>query len=87
MAQQTTKPVKQFRCGALNVSVWEREHKGDVYHSATASRAYKDDDKDEWRYSDQFNREDLPVVAALLNQAFSWIVAQQAQAKAKEQKK
>lgn len=72
------KPVKQFRAGALSVSVFEREHDGKTFYNATASRAYTKDDGKTWEYSDSFDRDDLPLVAALLNQAFSWIVAQQA---------
>ena len=67
-------PVKQFRAGALSVAVFKREHEKDTFYSATPSRAYTQDDGQTWEYTDSFNRDDLPVVAALLNQAFSWIV-------------
>lgn len=80
MSEAKPKPARQFRCGALSVSVWRREHNGDFFFSATAQRAYKDDKADAWKYSDSFNREDLPVVASLLNQAFSWIIAQETKA-------
>jgi len=69
-------PAKQFRAGALGVSVWKREHNGEIFYNATASRAFTRDDGESFEYSDSFGRDDLPIVAALLNQAFSWIVAQ-----------
>jgi hypothetical protein len=69
-------PAKQFKAGALGVSVWEREAVGKVFYAATANRAFTRDDGNTWEYSDSFNRDDLPVVAALMNQAFAWIVEQ-----------
>lgn len=78
MAEEQIKPIKQFSSGALRVSVWKREHNGEFFYNATASRAFTRDEGKSWEYSDSFGRDDLPIVAALLNQAFSFIVAQQA---------
>lgn len=77
------KPAKTFRAGALSVSVWEKRSKqdGSLFYNATPQRCYKDDKADEWKYTDSLNRDDLPIVAALLHQAFSWVVAQEAKAK------
>lgn len=80
------KPIKQFRAGALGVSVWQKKSSvdGSLFFNATPSRVYKDDKKPEgnqWQYTDSFMRDDLPIIAALLNQAFSWIVATEAKAK------
>ncbi len=79
MSEETkNRPAKQFRCGAVSVSVFKREHNGEIFYNATPSRAYTKDDGKTWQYSDSFNRDELPLVASLLNQAFSWIVAQSA---------
>ena len=78
MPNEVKKPAKQFRAGALSVSVWPREHQGKTFYNATAQRAYTKDDGKTFEYSDSFDRDDLPCVAALLNQAFSWIVAETA---------
>ena len=72
------KPAKQFRCGAVSVSIFKREHNGETYYNATPSRAYTKDEGKTWNYSDSFSRDELPVVASLLHQSFSWIVAQTA---------
>lgn len=82
------KPIKQFKAGALGVSAWQKRSSvdGSFFYNATPSRVYKDDKKPEgeqWQYTDSFSRDDLPIIAALLNQAFSWICA--TEAKAKEQ--
>ena len=76
MSEETkNKPVKQFRAGAIGVSVFKREHNGEFFYNAVPSRAYTRDDGKTFEYSDSFDRNDLPVLAALLNQAFSYIVA------------
>ena len=73
------KPAVTFKAGGLSVSVWKRFHNEEAFYNATPQRAYLDK-KDTsggkdgtWKYSDSFNRDDLPIVAALLNQAFAWI--------------
>lgn len=87
MSEPKQKPIKSYRRGALGVSIWRREVSGkdgtQVFYSATASRAYTDDDGETFKYSDSFNADDLPIVAALLNLAFTWIVAQESSAKEK----
>jgi hypothetical protein len=80
--QRSNQPEKLFRAGALSVSVWKREQekKGEavrVFYSATASRAYTEDDGATWKYSDSFGRDELPVIADLMRAAFMWIVSQE----------
>jgi hypothetical protein len=88
---EANKPIKQFRDGALSVGVWKREHQEKVFYSATPQRAYLDekdttDGKDgTWKYTDSFSRSDLPAIAALMLQAYSFIIA--TEAKAREQAK
>jgi hypothetical protein len=80
---ENAKPEKQFRAGALSVSVWKRTHNDEVFYNATPQRAYLDKkDTSEsaegtWKYTDSMGRDDLPIIAALLNTAFSWIVVTQ----------
>lgn len=80
MSDEKQKPAKQFRSGALSVSVWGRRHNDETFYNATPQRAYLDK-KDTsggadgtWKYSDSYGRDDLPIVGALLAQAFAWIV-------------
>lgn len=75
--QRSNQPEKLFRAGALSVSVWKREHEGKAFFSATASRAYTEDDGETWKYSDSFGRDELPVIADLMRAAFMWIVSQE----------
>jgi hypothetical protein len=76
------KPAKMFRRGGIGVSVWRREHEGEVFYSVTPSRAFKRKDaseNDPFEYSDNFSTDDLPVLARLLDRAFYWILDQAAQ--------
>lgn len=90
MSEPTTttekqKPAKQFRCGAVGVSVWARRaNDGSTFYSATPSRCYMDK-AGNWVYVDSFNRDDLPVAASLLNMAFAWVTTQEAKARDAQQ--
>lgn len=81
---EANKPEKQFRAGALSVGVWRRRQDDKTFFNATPQRSYVDE-KDTsggpdgtWKYTDSLGFDDLPVMAALLNQAFSYIVAEKA---------
>lgn len=83
-SKTTTAPVAKFRAGAVGVSVFKREFNGSEFYNASVQRAYLDE-KDQrdgpdgtWKYTDSLGRDDLPVAAALLIQAFTFIVAQTA---------
>lgn len=78
-AKQT--PAKIFRRGAVSVSVWRREHEGEVFYNATPSRAFKRKnatENDPFEYSDSFSTDDLPILSRLTDMAFAWIVSQSA---------
>lgn len=77
MSEVKNKPVKQYRRRGIGVSIWRREiqtQEGQqVFYSANASRAYTKDDGKTFEYTDNFDADDLPVVAQLFNLAFLWI--------------
>lgn len=76
------KPVKSFRVGVLQCSIWKRETDDDrTFYNTTVSRSFKRKDSEEWEYTDNFSRDDLPVIAQLLNWAFAWIVRQESEDK------
>jgi hypothetical protein len=80
--QTPDSPVKQFRCGALSAAIWKRTHEDDVFYSITPSRAWKEKNSEEWKYSDSLNYDDLPVMAQLLNMAFAWITVERSKERA-----
>lgn len=70
---ENKKPIHEIRIGCVKAAIWERQaESGDIFYSVTASRLYRKDDK--WNYSDSFGRDDLLVLAKVLDQAHSWII-------------
>lgn len=74
----SNKPVKKFRIGYVNATVWENEAvSGDgKWYTVDFSRTYKDGD-DKFQQSTAFGHADLPAIAVLAARAESWIAAQQ----------
>ena len=68
------KPVHSIRLGRIEVAIWENEGQKGSFHNVTVSRSYKDGD--DWKKSDSFGRDDLPLVAKALDQAHTWIYQQ-----------
>lgn len=71
MPRQKQQPVHEIRLGAVKAAIWENETSVGVRHNVTVSRLFKDGD--EWRNTDSFGRDDLPLVAKVVDQAHSWI--------------
>ena len=65
------RPVHEIRLGRIRAAIWANEGEGRVWHSVTVSRLYKD--RDEWKNSDSFSREDLPLVAKAVDKAHTWL--------------
>ena len=66
-----TKPVHEIRLGAIKAAIWANDTQNGVRHNVTLSRLYKDEE--EWKSSDSFGRDDLPVVAKVADMAHTWI--------------
>ena len=71
MPKQKQQPVHEIRLGAVKAAIWENETSVGIRHNVTVSRLYKEDE--EWRNTDSFGRDDLPLVAKVVDQAHSWI--------------
>lgn len=71
MPKQKQQPVHEIRLGAVKAAIWENETSTGTRHNVTVSRLYKDGD--EWRQTESFGRDDLLLVAKVVDQAHSWI--------------
>ena len=69
------KPVHEVRLGAIKCAVWANETDKGIRHNVTIARLYKDDE-DKWRSADSYGRDDLPLVAKVVNMAHTWIFQQ-----------
>lgn len=65
------RPVKEIRLGRIRAAIWENETTNGVRYNVTVSRLFKDEDK--WKDSHSFGRDDLPLVAKVVDRCHSWI--------------
>ena len=67
---EKTKPAYEIRMGVIKAAIWKN---GSHYH-VTVSRLYKDNG--DWKYSENFRRDDLLVLAKVVDLAHTWIYQQ-----------
>jgi hypothetical protein len=65
------KPIHEIRLGAVKAAIWENETTNGKRHNLTVTRLYKDND--EWKRTESFGRDDLPLLAKVVDLAHTWI--------------
>jgi hypothetical protein len=65
------KPVHEIRLGRIRAAIWENSTDNGTRHNVTVTRLYKDGDR--WKDSASFGRDDLPLLAKVVDRAHSWI--------------
>ncbi len=73
MAKQ---PIHSIRFGYIKANIWFNQTKSGDRHNVTVTRLYRDGDL--WRESQHFGRDDLLLLAKVLDQAHTWILEQSA---------
>ena len=71
MPKTKQQPVHEVRMGAVKATIWENDTSVGTRRNVTVARLYKDGD--EWKQTDSFGRDDLPLLAKVIDQAHSWI--------------
>ncbi len=79
-ATESKLPIKTFRLGRIKAAVWGNEVDRKTFYNVTFARTYRDDAK-QYRDTDSFGRDDLPLVAKLADQAHTFIFERLAEAK------
>jgi hypothetical protein len=75
------RPVKTFKHGGLEVSVWKNStEKGDMYNT-TIRNSYRDDVSGEWKETASLSPSDLAVLSQLSGQAFQAITELKSQSR------
>lgn len=64
-------PVHEIRFGLIKASIWLNRTRSGDRHNVTVSRIYRNGDI--WKESSHFGREDLPVLAKVVDLAHTWI--------------
>lgn len=68
------RPVEEVRFGAVKAAIWENDTEGgDVYHSVTFERLYRNDDGD-WRSTSSFRASDLLLLAKVADAAHTRVL-------------
>jgi len=74
MESMKTKPIHEIRLGSIKAAVWKNETEAGVWYNTTFSRLYKSGEG--WDSSDSFARDDLLLLAKVVDQTHSWICDQ-----------
>ena len=65
------KPVHEVRLGVVKAAIWANETDVGIRHNVTFQRLYKDGD--DWKTTESFGRDELPLVAKVADLAHTWI--------------
>jgi hypothetical protein len=65
------KPVHEVRLGRVKAAIWENDTSTGIRHNVTIQRIYRDGEQ--WKTSDSFGRDDLPLVTKVADLAHTWI--------------
>jgi hypothetical protein len=72
---QAKKPAHEIRLGRIRAAIWANETENrQVWFNVTVSRLYKDGDQ--WKDTATYRRDDLPIVAKVVDMAYAWIWGQ-----------
>ena len=71
MSKTKQQPVHEVRMGAVKATIWENDTSIGTRRNVTVSRLYKDGD--DWKQTESFGRDDLPLLAKVVDLAHSWI--------------
>lgn len=66
------KPAHEIKLSRIKATIWENESEHGTRHNVTIRRLYKDGEQ--WKSSDSFGRDDLPLVAKAADLAHTWIL-------------
>lgn len=68
---KANRPVHELRLGKIKASIWENDTPNGTRHNVTVSRLYKDGEQ--WKDSQSFGRDDLPILMKVIDRAHDWI--------------
>ena len=64
-------PIHEIRFGRIKAAIWANQVETGVKYNVTFVRLYKDGDQ--WKDSTSFGREDLPLLAKVVDLSHTWI--------------
>jgi len=73
-SSEKARPVHEIRLGRIKAAIWENEVQNGIRHNVTFQRIYKEGEQ--WRQSESFGRDDLPLIMKVADLAHTWIYEQ-----------
>ena len=74
-AAANRKPIHEIRMGRIKAAIWQNETDNGIRYNVTVGRLYKDGS--DWKQTESFGRDDLPVLAKVADQAHTFIFQKQ----------
>ena len=74
-AAPNRKPIHEIRMGRIKAAIWQNETDNIIRYNVTFGRLYKDGT--DWKQTESFGRDDLPVLAKVADQAHTFIFQKQ----------
>lgn len=71
MQTRERQPVHEIRFGLIKARIFKNQTRSGDRHNVTLTRLFRDGDV--WRESNHFGRDDLPLVAKVVDLAHTWI--------------
>ncbi len=66
------KPIEKIKLGNIQATIWENQGaNGNSWFNVVVTRTYRDGD--EYKDSNSFRHQDLPVVSKAMDFAYGWI--------------
>ena len=69
------KPIHEIRMGRIKAAIWQNETDNIIRYNVTFGRLYKDGT--DWKQTESFGRDDLPVLSKVADQAHTFIFQKQ----------
>lgn len=66
-----TKPAHEIRYGLIKACIWKNSSRSGTHYTVGVCRLFKNGDQ--WKESARFGRDDLLVLAKVVDEAHSWI--------------
>ncbi len=72
----SNQPVHRLRIGSISAAIFENKTQdGKTFYNAQFDRSYRDGET--WKHTTSYGRDDLLILAKLVDQVHSWIVDKQ----------
>lgn len=73
----SNRPVHEIRLGHVKAAIWANETQNGIRHNVTFARIYRHEEQ--WKTTESFGRDDLPLLSKVADMAYLWIFQHRAE--------